>query len=68
MEERGLRVFVQRQIFGPKKDTNGEWIGLHNEEIHSLYHSPNTFRVIKSKRLRWAGQTYIKETFKEAYA
>ena len=32
-----------------------EWIRLYNEELHSLYHSPNIFRVIKSRRLRWAG-------------
>ena len=34
---------------------NGEWRRLHNEELHSLYRSPNISRVIKSKRLRWAG-------------
>ena len=34
---------------------NGEWIRLHNEELHSLYRSPNIVRVIKSRRLRWAG-------------
>ena len=34
---------------------NGEWRSFHNEELHGLYCSPNTVRVIKSKRLRWAG-------------
>ena len=34
---------------------NGEWRRLHNEEIHSLYHSPNIVRVIKSRRLGWTG-------------
>jgi hypothetical protein len=43
-----------RQIFGTKRDENGEWSRLHNEEFHSLYRSPNIVRVIKSRRLRWA--------------
>ena len=38
----------------PKRDENGEWRRLHNEELHTLYHSPNIVRVIKSKILRWA--------------
>ena len=54
-EECRLRVFenrILRQIFGPKRDENGEWRRLHNEELHSLYRSPNIDRVIKSKRLK----------------
>ena len=42
-------------MFGPKGDKNGKWQRLHNKELHSLYHSPNIIRVIKSRRLSWAG-------------
>ena len=44
-----------RRILGLKRDQNGEWRSPHNEEIHSLYRSRNIVRVIKSRRLRWAG-------------
>ena len=47
---------ILRQIFGPKRDANGEWRRLHTEELHSLYRSPNIIRVIKSRRLRLADQ------------
>jgi hypothetical protein len=53
-----LRVFengVLRRIFGPKRDEDGSWRKLHNDEFHSLYSSQNIFRVIKSRRMRWAG-------------
>jgi hypothetical protein len=42
-------------IFGPKRDENGEWRRLHNEELQSLSRSPDIVRVNKSRRLRWAG-------------
>jgi hypothetical protein len=59
-EEQKLRVFqnrVLRRIFGPKREEDGSWIKLHNDELHSLYSSPNTDLrvVIKSWRMRWAG-------------
>jgi hypothetical protein len=56
-EEHRLRVFenrVLRRIFGPKRDGDGSWRKLHNDELHSLYSSPNFVRVIKSRRMRWA--------------
>jgi hypothetical protein len=37
------------------KGEEGSWRKLHNDELHSLYSSPNIVRVIKSRRLRWAG-------------
>jgi len=58
-EERKLRVFenrVLRKIFGSRRDeVTGEWWRLHNEELNDLYSSPNIVRVIKSRRMRWAG-------------
>ena len=47
---------VLRIIFGPMSDeVTRDWRRLHNEEINVLYSSPNNLRVIKSRRMRWAG-------------
>jgi hypothetical protein len=47
---------VLRKIFGLKKDeVSGEWGKLHNEELRDLYSSPSINRIIKSRRMRWAG-------------
>jgi hypothetical protein len=46
---------VLRKIFGLKREEDGTWRKLHNDELHSLYSSPNIVRVIKSRRMRWAG-------------
>jgi len=47
---------VLRRIFGPRTDeVTGEWKRLHNEELNDLYCSPNILRVIKWRRIRWAG-------------
>jgi hypothetical protein len=56
---RRLRVFenrVLRRVFGPKRDeVTGEWRKLHNEELNDVYCSTNIVRVVKSRRIRWAG-------------
>jgi hypothetical protein len=45
-----------RRIFGPKRDeVAGGWRKLHNEELHGLYSSPSIVKVIKARRMRWAG-------------
>jgi hypothetical protein len=58
-EEHRLRVFenrMLRRIFSPKTDeVTGDWRNLHNVELHNLYSSPNIIRMIKSRRMRWAG-------------
>jgi hypothetical protein len=47
---------VLRRIFGPKRDeVMGGWRKLHNEELHDLYSSPSLIRIIKSRRMGWAG-------------
>jgi hypothetical protein len=46
---------VLRKIFGPKREEDGSWRKLHNDELHNLYSSPNIVRMIKSRRMRWAG-------------
>ena len=50
-----------------KWDENGEWIRLHNKELNSLYRSPNIVRVIKSRRLRWAGHVARMEEGRRAF-
>ena len=58
-KERRLRVFenrVLRRTFGPKRDkVTREWRKLHNKELNELFSSPNIVRVIKSRKMRWAG-------------
>ena len=58
-EERRLRVFenrLLRRVFGPKRDeVTGKRRKLHNEELRDLYFLLNIVRVVKSRRLRWAG-------------
>jgi hypothetical protein len=58
-EEHTLGMFENRvlgRIFGPKRDeVTAEWRKLDNEELHDLYSSPSIIRIIKTRRMRWAG-------------
>jgi len=58
-EKRRLRVCenrVLRRVFGSKREqVTGEWRKLHNEELRDLYSLPNIVRVVKSRKMRWAG-------------
>jgi hypothetical protein len=56
-EEHRQRVFENKvlRIFVPKREKDRSWRKLHNDELHSLYSSPDIVRAIKSRRLRWAG-------------
>jgi hypothetical protein len=60
-EEHILRVFENRElrtIFGlNRNEVTGGWAKLHNEELYNLYPSPSIMRMIKSRRMRWAGHT-----------
>jgi hypothetical protein len=47
---------VLRSIFGPKRgEVTGRWRKPHDEELHDLYSSPSIIRIMKSRRMRWAG-------------
>jgi hypothetical protein len=59
---------VLRRIFGPKRDgVTGGWRKLHNEELHNLYSSPIIIRIMKSKRMRWAGHVARMGEKRKAY-
>jgi hypothetical protein len=59
---------VLRRIFGPKRDeVTGGWRKLHDEELHGLYSSPSTVRVIKARRMRWAGHVARMGEVRAAY-
>jgi len=70
-EERKLRVFenmVLRRILSPRRDeVTGEWRRLHNDMLNDLYSSPNIVRVIKSRRMRWAGHVARMGEEREVY-
>jgi hypothetical protein len=53
---------VLRKTFGPKREEDRSWRKLLNDELHSLYSSPNIVRVIKARRMRWMGHVaHIRE-------
>jgi hypothetical protein len=59
---------VVRRIFGPKREeVAGSWRRLHNEELHNLCASPNIFRVIRSRRLRWVKNAASMIDMRKAY-
>jgi hypothetical protein len=66
-----LRVFenrVLRRIFGPKRaEVTGGLRKLQNEELHNLYSSPSIIRMIKSRRIKWAGHVARKGEKRNAY-
>jgi hypothetical protein len=69
-EEHRLRVFenrLLRRIFRPKREEDGSWRKLHNDELHSLYSSPNIVRVIKPRRMRWVGHVARMEERRGVY-
>jgi hypothetical protein len=69
-EEHRLEDFenrVLRRIFGPKREEDGSWRKLHNDDLHSLCSSPNIVRVIKSRRIRWAGHVARMEKGRSVY-
>jgi hypothetical protein len=69
-EEHRLKDFEKkglRRIFGPKREVDGSWGKLHNDELHSLYSSPNIVKVIKSRRMRWAGHVARMEKRRSVY-
>jgi hypothetical protein len=70
-EEHRLRLFentVLRRIFEPKRDeVTGGWRELHNQELRDLYSSPSIIRIIKSRRMLWAGRVARRGEKRTAY-
>jgi hypothetical protein len=58
---------VLRKIFGPKREEDRSWGKLHKDELHSPYSSANIVKVIKSRRMRWAGHVARMEEGRDVY-
>jgi hypothetical protein len=59
---------VLRRIFGPTRDeVTGGWGKLHNEKLHDVYFSPSIIRIIKPRRMRWAGHVARMGEKRKAY-
>ena len=51
-----FEIMVLRRMFGPKREeVTGKWRKLRNEELNDMYYSPSSVRLIKSRKMRWAG-------------
>jgi hypothetical protein len=65
---RVIENMVLRRIFGPKRDeVTGKWRKLHSTELRDLYSSPSIIRIIKSRRMRWAGHVARMGEKRKAY-
>jgi hypothetical protein len=65
----GFENRVLRRVFGPERDeVTGGWRKLHNEDLHNLYPSLSIIRVIKSRRMRWAGHAARMGEKRNAYS
>jgi hypothetical protein len=61
-------MIKSRRIFGPKRDEmTGGWRKLHNEDLRNLYSSPSIIRIMKSRRMRWAGHVARMREKRNAY-
>jgi hypothetical protein len=63
-----LREEHRLRVFGSKRDEmTGGWRELHNEGLHNLYSSLSIIRMIKSRRMRWAGHVARMGELRNAY-
>jgi hypothetical protein len=60
-------MMMMMMMIIPKMDEDGLWLKLHIDELHSLYSSPNIVKVIKSRRMRWAGHVVRMEEGRGVY-